>query len=309
MSMRKGKINLADLWRHLAFVGLEVLRDNGGQMLMHDVLSGVAKRAGRKIPESEKSSSEWRRQVHNSSFLFARMGALKTRGGVWRLTAKGEALVERGEEAAVREARLLFQDMRKPKAHNLPPVDSATSDSDTSEGASLAYEADAAQAKAAEGIKSYILRVSFGKFEELCAALLRGMGYYVVEARDGPKKPTRPDGGVDVHAYSDPLGAPPRIKVQAKHRTGGAKVSVDEVRKLAGVLREGDIGVFITSSDFTSDCFGEAHANPKHLELIDLLRFIELWRQHYNKMSEEDKSLLPLQAIYFLDEKRARGDS
>ena len=113
---------------------------------------------------------------------------------------------------------------------------------------------------------------------------------------------------VDIVAYTDPLGAhPPRVKVQVKHRA--AVTGTPDLQNLIGALAEGDIALFVSSSGFAAGCRSFARNNSKHLELIDLPRFIELWREHYGKLSEEDKSLLPLQAIYFLDEKRARGDS
>ena len=36
------------------------------------------------------------------------------------------------------------------------------------------------------------------------------------------------------------------------------------------------------------------------VSLIDLSRFIALWQEFYEKLTDEDKSLLPLTPIYFL---------
>jgi len=36
------------------------------------------------------------------------------------------------------------------------------------------------------------------------------------------------------------------------------------------------------------------------MEKIDLDDFIDLWEGHYNKLSDEDKALLPLRKISFL---------
>ena len=36
--------------------------------------------------------------------------------------------------------------------------------------------------------------------------------------------------------------------------------------------------------------------------------FVKLWKKHYDNLSEEDKSLLPMQSIYFLDKKRVGNE-
>ena len=132
------------------------------------------------------------------------------------------------------------------------------------------------------------------KLEEISAALLRGMGYRHVEIRGGPG-----DGGVDIVAYKDKLGAtPPRVKVQAKHWTT-QNIPADNIRILESNLHEGEIGVFITTSSFTRDAKKHADSSGKHLFLVDLDRLVNLWVEHYPYMSEEDKKLVPLK--YALD--------
>jgi restriction system protein len=37
-----------------------------------------------------------------------------------------------------------------------------------------------------------------------------------------------------------------------------------------------------------------------HVEIVDLLRFIQLWQQFYDKLTDEDKARLPLMPIYLL---------
>ncbi len=46
----------------------------------------------------------------------------------------------------------------------------------------------------------------------------------------------------------------------------------------------------------------EARSFSKHIELIDIERFIELWQEYYNNLSDEKKNKLPLHSIYFLGE-------
>jgi len=112
--------------------------------------------------------------------------------------------------------------------------------------------------------------------------------------------PPGADGGVDVTAYKDPLGTvAPRIRVQVKHRE--QKVTIKEVRELEAVLRkEGDIGLFVSRTGFTADAEREIRSSTKHIETMDLDRLVSLWQQHYEKLSETGKTLLPLVKVYFL---------
>lgn len=82
---------------------------------------------------------------------------------------------------------------------------------------------------AIEGLKNQINQKNPYEFQELIAALLRGMGYYTPFVA-----PKGKDGGVDVIAYRDPLGTvSPRMKVQIKHREVSA--TVQEIRQLMGI--------------------------------------------------------------------------
>lgn len=132
-------------------------------------------------------------------------------------------------------------------------------------------------------------------FQKLVAELLLAMGYHIRSVA-----PPGPDGGIDIVAYTDPLGTiTPRIMVQVKHRD--QKVSVREVRELEGLLRrEGDIGLIVSSGGFTGEVTREIRSSVKHIETMDLDRLIMLWQQHYGKVRESAKSLLPLIQVHFL---------
>ena len=73
------------------------------------------------------------------------------------------------------------------------------------------------------------------------------------------------------------------------------------MRELAGLLRrEGDIGLFVSTGGFTNEAASEAKSSSRHTEIMDMKRFIDLWKTRYSDISEEDKSLLPLRDIMFL---------
>jgi len=101
-------------------------------------------------------------------------------------------------------------------------------------------------------------------------------------------------------AYQDPLGTTvPRIKIQIKHRESLA--SVKEIRELMGILlKDGDVGIFVSTNGFTADAKATARSSHVHVELIDVERFVSLWQEFYQKLTDEDKAKLPLRAVYFL---------
>ena len=129
----------------------------------------------------------------------------------------------------------------------------------------------------------------------MVAALLRAMGYHTPFIA-----PKGKDGGVDIIAYVDPLGAQtPRIKVQVKHKPD-TSIGASDVRALLGVLRQGDIALFVTSGTFSPDAKNTSTNSREFIRLIDGDEFIEMWQEYYDKMSDEDKNLLPLKRIAFL---------
>jgi restriction system protein len=65
--------------------------------------------------------------------------------------------------------------------------------------------------------------------------------------------------------------------------------------------KEGDVGIFVSTGGFSPDARSTARSSHIHVELIDLARFIGLWQEFYEKMSDGDKSLMPLRPVYFLD--------
>lgn len=156
---------------------------------------------------------------------------------------------------------------------------------------------DQYEATAYEGLRQHVLNKNPYEFQDLVAALLSAMGYFISHIA-----PKGKDGGIDIIAYNDPLGTkPPRMVIQVKHRPS-ATIPSDDVQRLAGTMkRETDVGIFVTSGDFSSPAKNEARIMGKHIELIDFDRFIDLWTQYYPKMDDKDKNMLPLRPIYFLE--------
>jgi restriction system protein len=101
-------------------------------------------------------------------------------------------------------------------------------------------------------------------------------------------------------AHIDPLGtSTPRIKVQVKRRAD--KITVDGLRSFMALLGEQDVGIFVSTGGFTSDAESEARTKEtRKLTLLDMKKLVDLWVEHYDKIEESDKRLLPLKPIYYL---------
>lgn len=273
---------------------MQILKEKGGEAPGKDVVSEVANRLT--FNDWEKATLEktgnirWQSIMHFYSIDCVKAGFLIKKKGVWYLTPEGENALERfGEIEFMEEAGQAYRKWEKEAKKD---VEDETTDEDSQ---SVEATLDETEQKAMEGLKEHIRAKNAYEFQDLVAALLRGMGYHTPFVA-----PKGKDGGIDVIAYRDPLGTQsPRIKVQIKHRQDPA--SVKEIRELMGLLQKaGDVGIFVSSGGFSPDAKVTARNAQVHLELVDLSRFISLWQEFYPKMTDEDKGLIPLTPIYFL---------
>ena len=282
----------------LAFAALNVLKENGGEMRGRQVIEEVEKRV--KLGEWEKQRYEksgyirWQSILHFYSIDLIKAGFLVKKKGVWFLTPEGEAALKLGEVALLETAQRKYREWRakNPKQPDFPEPEVAAVDEPAKQEQ---IAADDIEQSAYDQIENFLDKKTPYEFQDLAAALLRGMGYFTPFVA-----PSGKDGGVDILAYRDPLGtSSPRIKVQIKHRESSAPVQ--EVRQLMGLLqKDGDVGIFISSGGFTPDAKTTARNSNVHVELVDLPRFVTLWQEFYQKLTDEDKAMLPLMPIYLL---------
>ena len=278
----------------LIYAALSILRDNEKEMPMRDVMSLVEKKVDLDDWDKERYEKSgyirWESMLHFFSIDCVKAGYLIKKKGIWYLTPEGEEALNLGPIELLNSATKAYRKWKSEQPKDLPDDD--TEVEDTEEGA---MTFDEIEQIAMEGFERYINKKNPYEFQDLVAALLRGMGYYTPFIA-----PKGKDGGVDVVAYRDPLGTEsPRIQVQIKHRESSA--TVQEVRQLMGLLqKEGDVGIFVSRGGFTPDAKTTARSSHIHVELIDLSRFIGLWQEFYDKLTDEDKSMLPLTPIYFL---------
>lgn len=132
-------------------------------------------------------------------------------------------------------------------------------------------------------------RIKPQQFEELCAVLLRAIGY---EARVTQYSQ---DGGIDVIAHKDPLGIePPLIKAQCKQRF--STVGSPEVNQLVGTQGPGELCLFFTLGGYSKD----AQAIERQRTGIRLLTgedIVSLVIDHYDQLPEYWRRIIPLTPV------------
>lgn len=132
-------------------------------------------------------------------------------------------------------------------------------------------------------------------FQDLVADLLRAMSYHVTWV-----SPPGKDGGLDILAWPDAIGArPPRIKVQVKRQQQA--VGAEGLRSFMALLGEDDVGLFVCTGGFTKDAETEARTQEKRrITLIGLEKLFDLWDEHYDRLTDQARRRLPLRSIRFL---------
>ena len=234
----------------------------------------------------------WTNYFQFYSIVYARAGFILKKNGTWYLTPEGDAVIRKTAEQVMITAVNAYQQWRKNNAINT--VCKEEPSEDTPENAN-SINLEILESDAREGIRKYIATKGAYEFQELVAALLHAMGYHIPFVA-----PKGKDGGIDIIAYVDPLGAQiPRIKVQVKHKPNIA-IPASDIRALLGVLRQGDIALFVTSGSFSSEAKNTSTTSPQFIRLIDGDTFIEMWQEYYDKMTDDEKNMLPLKRISFV---------
>lgn len=159
---------------------------------------------------------------------------------------------------------------------------------------------DAAVAENRAAVEGEILKralaLSPTGFEDLVIRLLEAMGY----GRAGAVERTSAtgDAGIDGIISQDPLGLD-RIYVQAKRYAVERTIDRPRIHEFAGALlgKQGDRGVYLTTSSFSRGATEEAERINARIELIDGRRLSELLVKYGVGVQEEQIAVL-----YRLDE-------
>lgn len=212
--------------------------------------------------------------------------------GIWSITDAGiEALKTYPKpEELYREASRLYWKWRRSKPDKIEPEEETEDERDST----ITFEE--AEEQAWKEIQSYLDNIDPYDLQELVASLLEAMGYHVNWVA-----PRGKDAGLDIIAYTDPLGTKqPRIKVQVKRRKD--TIGVEELRSFLALINEEDVGIFVTTGGFSKDATDLARQQERRrITLIDPQKLVDLWIEYQEKVDIEMRDALPLIPIYFLE--------
>lgn len=287
------------------YAALRILKENNGEMRHSDIIKEIEKTVEltdweKEIPPTSKyNTPRWKIFFDAVSPNYRIVGYIIKKSGVWYLTEEGEKALQRKPEDIFKEAKSAYR--KHLKAYHLSQNNDGKEDFSENAEEQDIYSIENLIEHANNQIREYIQNISPYDFQDMVAALLRAMGYYTPFIA-----PKGKDGGIDIVAYQDSLGTkPPRIKVQVKHYKKDSNISVDVVRSIIGLLKPGiDVGIIVTTSDFTADAQAEARQSEKSIRLINGEEFIQLWLQYYEKMITDDKNRMPLFPVYMLNLKK-----
>lgn len=284
------------------YATFNILKEAGGEMRGKEVIDKIRETV--KFDEYEThiygktGYVRWESILHFYTVDCMKAGFMLKQNGIWYLTPEGEDAIKLGPEKLLETATKKYREWdNNKKKSDIKDSDDLEFDvkvEDPTQKQSALLEQYKTSAR--EGIRDFIISKNPYEFQFMVSILLKSMGYFISYI-----SPKGRDGGIDIIAYTDPLGVkPPRIIVQVKHRPD-SKISADDIQRLAGTMkRSTDVGIFVTSGEFSSISSMEARTTDKHIELIDFDRFIELWQMNYLKMNDDEKNILPLTPIYFL---------
>ncbi len=237
--------------------------------------------------------------VRFSTIGLVKAGWITKEKGIWKITEDGRAaLVKNPSPLALRmEVKKLYR-LWKTSRPTSDEINEDVEDVENVEGDySAAISIEDAEANAFGLVEKFLGSMHPYEFQNIVKALIEGMGYHVSWVA-----PPGKDGGIDIVAFHDHLGAEgPRIKIQVKRTQGAA--SVESIRSFLGVLSErDDIGLYVCLGGFTVDAIKEARTHSsKRLTLINSQKLFDLWVEHYDKLPQSSRILLPVKPVYYLD--------
>lgn len=253
---------------------LEGLRDLGSSAKPREVYAWIAERYP--IPKDEiedttkGGQSKFENKIGWARFYLAKAGLIDTeQRGVWVLTETG------------RKANLSHQDAYALFKAVHDRFQREDGDGDEAATAQAVDEADASAPDEKtylnqDAIQEELVRILRGitdkGFEELCARLLRHIGFenLKVTGQSG-------DHGIDGEGYLL-INRFVRLKVMFQCKRYSGTVQVKEIRDFRGAIQgRAERGIFLTTGTFTRGAREEAaRENATAIELVDIDRLLEL---------------------------------
>jgi len=200
---------------------------------------------------------------------------------IWKSMTAWQTLFELSSSDAISAANILISDAN---THSASQMDLYA------EGKDFYSEV---KEKTKEFIIKHFAKLDGYEFQKIVGLTLKAAGFYPKPTKSGR------DGGIDIEAYRDPLQLDPnRIIVQVKHRAG--MVSGPEMREFKGALGEKDIGLYVSTGGFKQEAKSEAGKRSPPIRTMGWEDFISLFIEVYDKLDNEVKSVVPLEAVYIL---------
>lgn len=281
-----------------------ILEKHPDGMKAKDALAALAQA----VPPSEYEAGSYEsggrrfeKIVRFATIATVRAGWLAKDDGIWMLTKEGIRALELFPNPVVfyKEASHLYSQWYKQhkglhddvKSPALTEVDDVADESEKS--VSVSYEE--AKEQAQEKIDTFLHAMDGYEFQKLVAELLKAIGYHVTWIA-----PPGKDGGVDILAYTDPLGTQgPRIKVQAKQQVKA--VTEPDLKSFMANIGQHDSGIFFCTGGFTKDAENYARSQEsKRIMLVDSSKLVQLWTDNIPRLSDQAWQRLPLTPIFFL---------
>jgi len=249
--------------------------------------------------ESENFPSGPRRfevETRFSTIAFVKAGWLHKERGIWRVTEAGKAALDKYSQPVAFRKEALRLYYKSQEGVQEPTLEILTTADERDEPNTAQITLERAEETAWDEIENFLKTMPPYDFQDLSGYLLKAMSYHVVWI-----SPPGKDGGLDIIAYTDPLGVTsPRLKVQVKRLE--TRVTLDTLKSFTANINDDEVGIFIALGGFTKDAenFVRAHAKVK-ITLVDMERFVDLWTEYYNRLEDAARRLMPLKPVYFLD--------
>lgn len=296
MSEKKELSKSASVVARTMYEAMKLIKQNEGTMsfaaIKEEIPTILTFNEWESANTSEKTQQpRWLVNMLFYSVEYVKAGLIRKDTGVWYLTAEGEKALVLTPQQVFEIAHTAYRQYQKENDKH------QTIDEDVEEVSELTDEMilSEAESTAQEGVSKRIKEMNPYEFQDLCASLLRGMGYYTPFVA-----PKGKDGGIDIVAYENPAGVGQRIIAQVKHMPTTA-IDVTVVRNLAALLKkDSDTGIVFTSGTFTNDAVRFAREHKSNIRLIGFTELVKLWIKNYDSLSEEDRLFLPLKAVYFI---------
>lgn len=278
------------------YEAMKLLKANNGVMPFSEIKEKIPSIVSFNEWESSNTSEKtpqprWLVNMMFYSVEYVKAGLIQKESGVWYLTDEGEKSLSLSERQVFEIAHTAYRQYQKENNKH------EETDDDIEEVSVLTDEmiVSEAESNAQDQISKRIRAMNPYEFQNLCAALLRGMGYYTPFIA-----PKGKDGGIDIMAYENAAGVGQRIISQVKHYPTTA-IDVTVVRNLAALLKkDNDTGIVFSSGIFTNDAIRFAREHKNNIRLIGFSELVRLWIDNYELLSEKDKDLLPLKAVYYV---------